>query len=253
MFSSIKINSEEHVVALSMRLTLKRAFQNHCCLFLLVLMAAYCLGSQPAKADLSFSDIWGRSGTIGVRGAEPSRWVLATTDTDENVLYTSTNGPEGATGISAGSDLRIFFNDFTIFSPGIDVADLGGEAITTEPHSLDAGTWAYGMALLDWPGPLEFRQPVVQSYFQMRLAGSSAVVQDTALAQQAVLAGRWPSIDTYIEFNPQWAVYFANNTNPISPSDYTGTDLPECSSATLMIIGLATGLLRRKQRTTKTM
>ena len=249
MLNSINVNSEEHIVTLSIRLTSKRLLQNRHHLFLLALMATFFLCCRQANADLSFSDIWGRSGTVGIRGTEPPLWVLATTDTDENVLYTSTNGPDGATGISAGSDLHIVFNDFTIYS-GVHVANLGGSAITTPPHSLDAGTWAYGMALLDWPGPLEFRQPIVESYFQIRLAGSSAVVQDTTLAQQAVLAGRWPSIDTYIEFNPLWAVYFANNMNPISPSDYTGADLPECSSATLMMIGLATGLLRRKRRAT---
>ena len=236
------------------RLTSKLPFQNCHHLLLLVFMAAFFLCNQKANADLSFNDIWGRSGTVGVTGTESDRWVLATTDTDEDVLYTSTNGPLGVNGVLANGGLSIVFNGFPgPFFPNVDVADLGGDAITTSPHSLDAGTWAYGMALLDWPGPLEFREPIVESYFQMRLAGSSAVVQDTSLAQQAVLAGRWPSVDTYIEFSARNAFYYANTNNPVGPSDYTGADIPECSSATLMMIGLATGLLRRKQRSTKTM
>lgn len=216
---------------------------------LLLLTGIFGSCTQRTYADLYFSLIWGRSGSVQIAGSEPLRWVLATTDTDDDVLFTSTNGPQGVNGVLAGSGLGITFNGFQESEPSVDVADLGGSAISTPPHDLDTGTWAYGMGLLDWPGPLEFRESRIESYFQMRVAGSSAVVKDPSLAQQAVAAGLWPSVDAYIEFNPNYAFYLADTANPIGPGDYTGFVFPECSSATLLIMGLTASILRRKRPT----
>jgi hypothetical protein len=211
-----------------------------------ILFVLCILNIKHAQADLYFNTIWGRSGTVGVWGTESDQWVLATTDTDENTKYTQTSGPLGVNGaLVSPNPIDIVFEGFSGFYTPVDVTTLGGSVITRGPHSLDSGTWAYGMAILDWPGPLELRLPIVESYFQIRLAGSSAVVQDTTLAQQAVLSGRWPSVDTYIEFNPNFAFYDANDSDPIRPSDYTGDVLPECSSAALLLFGLSAGLLRR--------
>jgi hypothetical protein len=196
---------------------------------------------QPAQADLHFQNIWGRSGTVDIGGSESSVWRLATTDTDENTRLTLSNGPLGVNGPIAPSGFTsISFEGFGGYFPGVEVADLGGSAITRLPHDLDFGNWAYGMAILEGSGPT-----VVESYFQIRLAGSSAVVQDLSLAQQAVTQGRWPSVNTYIEFDPGYAYYSANDFDPISPSDYMGYVMPECSSAALLLLGLSAGLLRR--------
>jgi hypothetical protein len=198
---------------------------------------------QHAQADLHFQNIWVRSGTVDLGGTESSLWRLAMTDTDEDVQLTDSNGTLGVNGPIAPFGYVSIVLDDTAFMPGIDVTDLGGSAITRPPHDIDVGDWAYGMAVLGGSSPY-----VVESYFQIRLAGSSAVVQDSTLAQLAVTQGRWPSIDTYIEFNPSYAYYAANGVDPVSPSDYTGSVLPEGSTATLLLIGLMSSTLQRSQR-----
>jgi hypothetical protein len=208
-----------------------------------ILFVLCILNIKHAQADLYFNTIWGRSGTVGVWGTESDQWVLATTDTDENTKYTQTSGPLGVNGAFVSPNpIDIVFEGFGGFYTPVDVSSLGGSVITRGPHSLDSGTWAFGMAILDWQGLLA--SSTVESYFQMRLAGSSAVVQDTSLAAKAVAEGRWPSVDTYIEFNQRFAFY-ATGPNPTSPSDYIGSILPESSSMALMFVGLSAGVFRR--------
>ena len=87
----------------------------------------------------------------------------------------------------------------------------------------------------------------IRSYFQIRMAGSQATVQDTSLAADAVAAGLWSSVDDYIEFEPQYAGYGTGGYPPTGPADYGGFILPEPTSACLWAIGFA-GLLARRKR-----
>jgi len=179
-----------------------------------------------ALAEVYFSSIWGRSGTIVLNSSpiQTSVWQLESTDTDENTKGT------GLQTTPIGF-LSIHLSD----SPfgGVDVSTLGGEFISKLPHDLDQGTWAYGMGFtefLDGDG--------IDAYFQMRLSGSQATVQDTTLAQSAVAAGLWPSVNAYIEFEPGFAWYSANTPTPSGPADYQGLAFPEPSSIAMMLIGL---------------
>jgi hypothetical protein len=195
---------------------------------------------------------WSRSGTTFFRtntAINTSGWTLRTQDNDENVGAKSIALP--AVNLGPGQQIGILMNGFSAGGnpavPGIiDAASLppGSSIVTTPPSDLDAGTWAYAMALFDNSFPL----PQMQAFFQLRRAGSSATVGGTSeLAQAAVNAGLWPSTAAYIEFQSQFAGY-ASGPAPTGPSSFVGFILPEPSGVGLMMVGamgLAGGVRRR--------
>jgi hypothetical protein len=162
-------------------------------------------------------------------------------DTDELV---ATGAMLPAFNIPAGGELTVVMNGFSF--PGdptykVDAASLPGSVVTTAPHDLDNGTWAYAMGLFD-----NLSQP--QAFFQLRLVGSSATASSGSLAASAVLNGLWPATTAYIEFAPQFAGYAAS-APANSPSLYVGFILPEPTGLGLALMISASVLLRRRRLT----
>jgi hypothetical protein len=166
--------------------------------------------------------IWARAGAIELGDANMgslTTWSIRTTDTDESLKNTS------LAALPAFTTTLSFSDEFG----GFDLSTLDGDVITRLPHDLDAGTWAYGIGLYEgiW----------LRSYAQVRLAGSTATVQHSSMAEFATSLGLWTSPDDYIEFDPSHAVLIASGP-ATGPTSFHGEPMPEPSSFALSALAL---------------
>jgi hypothetical protein len=123
--------------------------------------------------------------------------------------------------------------------PSGSVTPFSGATITQAPQNLDAANWAFAIGVRNGS--------VLTTFFQMRLAGSSATVLDSSLASQAVAAGLWSGVNDYFEFPSNHAGIGINNFPVNGPEDYYSYVVPEPASAWLLVMAGA-GLLPRRRR-----
>lgn len=198
--------------------------------------------ANEASATIVFDVVFAKVGAVGLYDPNPNptyQWTLKATDNNEGIKSTA---PQTDPLNENGLPFLIALDDSPVFGIIRSVSSLGGDFITRRPDSLILGEWAVGMGLFTqelnptFPPAAE----TIAAYYQLRLAGSSLTVSDTSMAQEAVDAGLWPSVDTYIEFDPQTdKVYFPTTATPTGPSDY-GTRfalIPEPSSVTILMLG----------------
>jgi hypothetical protein len=212
-----------------------------------VVLVSLLTGESRRAGGAIFPTNWSRSGTTQYYTSAPLimfGWTLRTQDTDENAGFLSLSLPPLA--VSPGDHFTIVMDGFD--PAGHNVVDASsyppGSVITRAPHDLDAGTWAYAMALYD-------QTNAIQSFFQIRAAGSSATAGGATptLASAAVAAGLWPSVDAYIEFQGSAAYYQAMGfpgSPPTGPGSYVGFAFPEPTGLT-MLCSAGAGLAARRR------
>jgi hypothetical protein len=113
-------------------------------------------------------------------------------------------------------------------------------AVVMAPQFLDAGNWAIAIGVYD--GPL------ITNFFQVRLAGSAATVINSSIAQQAVNAGLWSSVNDYFEFPSQHAGVSQKGALQSGPSNFESFVIPEPQACALIAMaGIASlGCARRR-------
>ena len=199
---------------------------------LAIAFGALAAGRCHAATNLEIFVPRGGIADFRMSGASGQPWKLVTADTDETKTMNFTSAFLGQLWVNftAGDS-----------SPA---ADSGG-LITQPPHSVDGLDWAAAMAVYNPAGQMEF-------YFQMRSAGSSAVIDSAGslLAVEASFKGLWSSPGDYFEF-PLGHAMISQTTAPGSgPGSFVSSAMPEPTGGVLLCLGatIAAGALRLTAR-----
>ncbi|QDV72578.1 hypothetical protein [Botrimarina mediterranea] len=219
-------------------------------------LAVFCVALLSSPAFGQLSTFFPRNGLVGLN-APDSHLAMVVADSDEGLLV---------------SPLSEFDLGVSIMTPvyGDSYGPPLLRSLTEAPHQLDNGDYAVAVGLVrfDPAIPTFF---VLESFLQLRLAGSSATaltgvagtpnnigdpytfLDDTivslgGLASVATAEGLWSSPTDYIEFSPSDALVFSLSSSPAGPQDWIGSVFPEPGTASLValaVLGPALGLRRR--------